>query len=160
MREWQKTIIICATGFSIGFVLTQCVAKADDYCSLWAREQTMIDITSATDFTTLTSSQPQILKDKAKNLLLCQAMDMKPLLEGDNSDEAWSLRVYRLLIVQAEAYATAQGTEPADEKPGDEAWREQCRAEYRTWDEDTGTVVRRGSHERVRCPCGGDVACG
>lgn len=57
----------------------------------------------------------------------------------------------------------APGTVPATDRPpepGDEAWRAQCRAEYRTWDEETGTVIRRGSPERVKCPCGAEVDCG
>jgi hypothetical protein len=50
-----------------------------------------------------------------------------------------------------------QGTEPAAADPtpsshGDAAWREACRAEYRSFDPDDGTVVRRGSPARVRCP--------
>jgi hypothetical protein len=104
-----------------------------------------------------------ILKKKAENLLVCRAMEMKPQLEGDNSDEAWSLSVYQILIQKAQAYADGVGVEPATEKPvakGDDQWKEQCRVEYKTWDENTGTVVRRGSSERVRCPCGADVQCG
>lgn len=43
------------------------------------------------------------------------------------------------------------GTVPAIAAPiGD--WEAACDAEYRTWDASDGTVVRRGSPERVRCP--------
>jgi len=52
-----------------------------------------------------------------------------------------------------------QGTVPAGVDPNEETWRAECRAEYRSWDEATGTVVRRGSSERVRCPCGSEVTC-
>lgn len=51
------------------------------------------------------------------------------------------------------------GTVPATENPKEEEWRRQCRAEYNTWDEETGTVIRRGNPERVRCPCMGEVVC-
>jgi len=50
-----------------------------------------------------------------------------------------------------------QGTEPAAADPTpssqrDAAWREACRSEYRTFREADGTVVRRGSSARVKCP--------
>ena len=52
------------------------------------------------------------------------------------------------------------GTVPAgdrlknENKPGnsDPAWEEACAAEYVSWEPETGTVVRRGSPERVKCP--------
>lgn len=62
-----------------------------------------------------------------------------------------------------------QGSVPAGDRPVEQngnpgssgpEWEAACAAEYRTWDADTGTVIRRGSPERVRCPCGGEVACG
>lgn len=47
-----------------------------------------------------------------------------------------------------------QGTVPATDKSNaaGETWSEACAREYRTWDEATGTVVRRGSPDRVECP--------
>lgn len=48
----------------------------------------------------------------------------------------------------------AAGTVPATDKlnAAGETWSEACAREYRTWDEATGTVVRRGSPDRVECP--------
>lgn len=54
------------------------------------------------------------------------------------------------------------GTVPATDRViavSNEQWEAACAAEYRTWDPDTKTVVRRGSPERVRCPCGEEVQC-
>jgi hypothetical protein len=43
------------------------------------------------------------------------------------------------------------GSVPAADRPAS-GWSEACAAEYRTWDAETGTVVRRGSPDRVECP--------
>ena len=94
-------ILLCAGIAFLGLHLYLAYGADADYCSLWAREQTRIDITTAGDFTTLTSTQEMILKQKAKNLLFCKSVETRPQLEGDItilSDEAWSLSVYQLLI--------------------------------------------------------------
>jgi len=50
--------------------------------------------------------------------------------------------------------AELQGTAPAADRPAsnDDGWSEACEREYRSWDKATGTVVRRGSPDRVECP--------
>lgn len=45
-----------------------------------------------------------------------------------------------------------QGTVPASDRKTDASWSAACEAEYRTWDAATGTVIRRGSPDRVECP--------
>jgi hypothetical protein len=41
----------------------------------------------------------------------------------------------------------------------DAIWRAQCAAEYRTWNPDTGTVIRGNGIGEVPCPCGKEVKC-
>jgi len=158
MRWSWEGFVGALIGFGFGYMAG--IAKAEDYCDLWAREQTRIDVTTATDFTTLTSTQLMIQQYKAKNLLICRSMEMKPMLEGSSSDEAWSLDMYQILIQKAQTAVEAQGTEPASDSPKEgEDWENQCRANYRSFDPSDGTVVRRGNSERVRCPCGDTIDC-
>ena len=67
------------------------------------------------------------------------------------SRHGWPISVIVLVLRGAERVASI-GTVPASENPDDAAWREACRAEYLTWSEADGTVIRNGSPDRVPCP--------
>lgn len=91
---------------------------------------------------------------------ICEAMiDIMPALPKVDAanNEAWARSIATLA-------GRFDGVEPAGDPPppdpGSDEWRQACAAEYRTWDPDTGTVIRKGSPERVRCPCGDEVDCG
>jgi len=57
-------------------------------------------------------------------------------------DECISVLPMRLPMPEPAGTVPATGT----------TWAEACAAKYKTWDASDGTVVRRGSPERVKCP--------
>lgn len=126
------------------------------YCALYAREAVRIDLIHTipvkpedVNDAYITHLAVQVFKDCVSVL-----PTLLPLPEAHRNLDTW-VGDMRYLIMQR------VGTAPATAEPiaADEAWRQQCAATYRSWDEETGTVVRRGSHERVRCPCGDGVDC-
>lgn len=131
------------------------------YCVLQAREMMWIRVMHNNERITADTDVVLQLAQKEYGDCLAVLPTLLPLPSEGGSIESWLADMRDLLILKA-------GTAPATEKPDapvsatldDETWRAQCRAEYTTWEEETGTVVRRGNPERVRCPCGGVVTCG
>jgi hypothetical protein len=129
------------------------------YCAIWAREAARIDIMhTAPVSAAVTDAYIEGLAVKLFSECVSVVPALLPLPEGHRDLGTWVKDMQRMLILQP-------GTEPAAEKPpaqgdADDEWRAACAAEYQTWDEETGTVVRAGSPERVRCPCGKEVDCG
>jgi hypothetical protein len=80
-----------------------------------------------------------------------------PLPEDHRQLSTW-VNDMRYLITQRDVAIATAGTEPAT--VGEDDWAAQCAAEYRSWNPEDGTVVRRGSPTPVRCPCGREVVCG
>lgn len=146
------------------------------YCELWAREYTRIEICSGTRFVTfvdgtglmfmgvadesLARATPELAeKRRADRLRECKFMVEfdRPLLPhvACSEDQAWAVGMSRLSPGD-------QGTVPAGGKVfetgmsgfpvGSTDWLAWCRREYRSWDEKTRTVVRRGNPDRVPCP--------
>jgi hypothetical protein len=160
-----KVALILAIGF-IAFVLlytyntrseesySEIDLKHAAYCSLYAREAVFINLMHGPSFT----ADTDVILGKAKehySQCLSILPALLPLPEKTGTLEQWLADIRDLVILKA-------GTQPAKEQPvaDEETWKEQCRAEYKSWDEETGTVVRKGNPERVRCPCGGEVQCG
>jgi len=141
-------------------------ARASDagvaYCAVFAREAVRIDLMH-----TIPVSPQDVSNDYIEALAVqvfkqCVSVlpTLLPLPEKHRNLGSWIGDMRYMLEQRIEG----AGTAPAADRPqasiaSDEAWRQQCAATYRSWDEETGTVVRRGSHERVRCPCGDGVDC-
>lgn len=133
--------------------LSEISIRSAAYCHLWSREMTRIEIQHPTR--SITADTDVILGIAKQHYGECLAVlpTLVPLPEELGSLREWLADMRDLLILRA-------GTEPATDDPtpsekpssGDEAWREACALNYRTWDPDSETVVRRGSSKRVRCP--------
>lgn len=118
-------------------------------CELYARESARISITHAEK--TTVPSEEELIQLFLREYWLCVSV-VPALLPPDQTIEEWARDIRGILLSDV-------GKTPAKDDPDDVEWRRQCRAEYSTWDEATGTVVRRGSPERVPCPCMGEIVC-
>lgn len=126
------------------------------YCALYSREAVRIDLMHTIPVSPgdVTDSYIEALAVRVFQDCVSILPTLLPLPEAHRNLDSWIIDM-RYLIMQR------VGTAPATAEPiaGDEEWRRQCAATYRTWDEETGTVIRRGSHERTECPCGKGVTC-
>lgn len=133
------------------------------YCALYAREAVRIDImhTLPVSRDEANSQYPRELARKVFAQCLTVVPALLPLPEEHRQLDTWAADMATMIEARLMTLGAAPATDaPAVEETSDEeAWRFQCRAEYRSWDEETGTVVRRGSSERVKCPCGSTVQC-
>lgn len=164
--KWYDILLIMALGFVSGQMLYSCVAKAEElseidkksagYCALYSRELVRIRIMHPEG--RLVADTDIVANWAIEEYKACLSIlpAMLPV-PASGAYKEWLADMRDLIILNA-------GTEPASDTPqgdlNDEEWRAQCRAEYNTWEEETGTVIRRGNPERVRCPCGGEVTCG
>ena len=136
--------------------------KLGAYCSLYARQMVFIKVMHPVE--SITADSDVILGVAKQEYQDCLSVlpTLLPLPKELGSLNQWLADMREIIILRART----QGIEPATEQPvvpvnlKEEEWKEQCRAEYVSWDEATGTVLRRGNPERVRCPCGGEVQCG
>lgn len=157
--EWWLlgTLMMVVFAFFIIVMLLASEAKAQTtpgvaYCSLYAREATRIDLMHTIPV------KPENVGDEYIEQLAVQVFKqcvsvlptLLPLPAEHRNLGTWVNDMRRMLIERA-------GTAPA--VANDDEWRAQCRTEYKTWDEATGTVVRSGSDARVPCPCGKEVTC-
>lgn len=151
------------TAIIVGLMSTPAYAGDQYVCALWARAQNSVDFSTTNDVDMLTADEGFIalrLDDLYGSCIL--QPKLRPGLEGDRSTNVYIAGIMAILQTRI----SQVGTEPAGSDPtpaspkGDEEWKAQCRYEYNSWDEETGTVVRHGSPERVRCPCGNGVTCG
>jgi hypothetical protein len=151
-------------------ILAGVIVKAEDkdpdrtvLCAMLARELVRVEIETASTFTPVIVSEvlhfeqapdaslrevtPEAaLKRYAEQMKACEAIpDFLPSLP--KVDAAGNASWARAVVTLA---TRLDGVAPASE--GREGWAEACAAEYRTWDNATGTVIRRGRPERVRCP--------
>jgi hypothetical protein len=147
--------------------LTTTLAHAEDFdphkyiCALWAQDQTFMDYIYTKDVDMLTADQGQIALRLNDRFVECMVTGTYMKLDVDGSaTDKFVAAIHETLL----AKFAKEGTLPASEDPsptlGTDAWKAQCAAEYNSWDEETGTVVRYGSPKRVPCPCGGEVQCG
>lgn len=115
------------------------------YCALYAREAVRIDImhTQPIDTRIANTNYLTLLAERVYRQCVDNLPVLLPLPEEHRSMKTWASDMRALVLTRA-------GTEPATDRGG--GWAEACAAEYRTWDEASGTVVRRGSPERVECP--------
>jgi hypothetical protein len=158
--KWFDYLLAAAMG-TILAVLAARAVKAETpspgvaYCSLYARESTRVDLMHTIPV------KPENVSDEYIKALAVQVFKecvsvlpaLLPLPEQHRGLDTWISDMRYLLVQRA-------GTVPATAAiPDDDLWRQQCEAQYRTWDPDTGTVVRAGSPDRVKCPCGGEVDC-
>ena len=135
--------------------LTETPSPGVAYCALYAREAARIDIMhTAPVSASVTDAYIEALAVKLFEECVSVVPALLPLPEEHRNLGSWVKDMQRLLISRS-------GIEPAGDAPVgvDDSWRASCAAEYRTWDPDTETVVRAGSPERVRCPCGEEVQC-
>jgi hypothetical protein len=162
------TVLVIVGAIVILFVVLLNTAKAEElseisvhnasFCSLYARQMVFTDMmhgkrpTADTDY---------ILEVARKHYADCLAVlpALMPLPADTGSLKTWLADMRDLLVLTGSERVADAGTKPATEAPSDEEWRRQCRAEYATWDEATGTVIRRGSPDRQPCPCGKGVNC-
>jgi hypothetical protein len=159
-------------GFWVGFIVAPCSTHAEElseisvknasYCALYSREAIFIDMMHGTEPVTADTDYILARAKVAYGECLSVLPTLLALPADTGSLKSWLADIRDLTILRS-------GTKPAAEKAAkastpaglvDEVeWRRQCRAEYNTWDEETGTVIRRGNPERVKCPCGGEVVC-
>jgi hypothetical protein len=121
------------------------------YCSLFARESVRIDIMHSRPIgPTVTDEYIEGLAVEVFKQCMSVLPTLLPLPEAHRDLGTWVADMKTLLVSRA-------GTEPA--MAGDAEWRDACARTYRTWEEETGTVIRAGNPARVRCPCGQEVNC-
>jgi hypothetical protein len=152
------TVFVIVGAIVLLFVVLLNTARAETpspgvaFCSLWARESARIDLMHSLPVNPATVTDEYITALAVKLFKECVSVvpALLPLPPEHRSLQAWAEDMRALLISRA-------GTEPA--MSGDAEWRAQCAATYRTWDEETGTVIRAGNPARVRCPCGEEVVC-
>lgn len=147
-------IIAVAAAAAILLMTSRSEAKPDKlvtttenlaYCALYAREATRIDImhTQPIDTRIANTNYLTLLATRVYRQCVDNLPALLPLPEEHRNMRTWAADMRALVISRS-------GTEPAT--GGSSSWAEACAEQYRTWDEATGTVVRRGSPERVRCP--------
>jgi hypothetical protein len=144
---------------ALGFgALNSCDAKAADqtYCALYAREQARIDIMHTLPITPKEagSGYPVALAVQIFKECISILPASLPLTPAHRNLDSWA----EDMEIMIQARLTQVGGSPAPEAEAPD-YSAQCAAEYRTWDPETGTVIRKGSHERVPCPCGKEVDC-
>jgi len=129
------------------------------YCALYARQMVFIDAMHGDGKLTADS-------DVIKNAALAHYVDcisilptLLPLPSDLGGYDRWVVDIRDLVFLRAKEKVVTIGTVPATAKPTDEEWRRQCRAEYASWNEEDGTVIRRGNPTPVRCPCMAEVQC-
>lgn len=115
------------------------------YCALYAREATRIDImhTEPVDTRIANTNYITLLATRVYRQCVDNLPALLPLPEEHRNMRSWAADMRALVLSRS-------GTVPASDDRT--SWAEACAAEYRTWDEATGTVVRHGSPERVECP--------
>jgi hypothetical protein len=142
---------------TIGIVLASSEGRASEagfaYCAIWTREAVRIDLlhTIPVKPDEVTDSYIESLAVQVFRECVSVLPALLPLPEQHRSLKTW-VGDMRFMVSQRDRTASVAGTVPASAAPDDDAWREACRSEYRTWDEADGTVIRNGNPERVRCP--------
>lgn len=116
-----------STGLVIVFVVLGAVLAVFIVVLLWASQS------KATEYSMISKENLAYCNEYAR----AEARDMPGMT-----------RAYGDCIRVLPARLPVSGTVPAT----GETWAEACDREYRTWDAATGTVVRRGSPDRVECP--------
>jgi len=180
MRDDDKSEIVWVIGtllvtlIALLFAVLMFAAKASAepvsaglaYCSVYAREQARIDIMHTLPVTPAEAQGKYPVELAVRIFRECVSVlpTLLPLTPEHRSLDSWHDDVQVMIRARLAEMGVQPAADPPAEAsavaaPDDEEWRRQCAAEYSTWDPDTGTVVRRGSPERVRCPCMGEVQC-
>jgi hypothetical protein len=164
----QICTILCAAALLISG--GPAAAATDGYCTLWSRAVAELEVRAGKQLSLIFKGADLVFTERpdvdiataSARLVALRAKshysDCRLLVEYD------TLPLPDLPAAHADQWASMvslyaigrQGTAPAAADPtpgrGSPEWRAACAAEYRTWDEADGTVIRRGSPERVRCP--------
>lgn len=150
---------------------TYLATEKDKYlCSLYAREQARIDIMHTLPITPFEAQgkYPITLTVRIFQQCISVLPMLLPLTPEHQNLDSWHTDMQTMIQWRLDQLgvrpAAGRGPTPvkSSESPevvDDEEWRRQCAAEYNSWNPDTGTVVRKGNPEPVRCPCGTDVVC-
>jgi len=181
-RIWIFSFILVAAIVLIAVLIFAGPTKSEEYseinpklaayCSIYARESVFIQVMHPT--TSITADTDVILAMAKKEYGECLSVlpTLLPLPAELGGFEQWLADIRDLLILKT-------GRKPAAERPlptttsferfkptpvsatglDDATWRAQCAAEYRTWNPDTGTVIRGNGIGEVPCPCGKEVKC-
>lgn len=126
-----------------------------NYCKIYAREYVRVVVASDPDFATATD----VLVEKLLNGVYakCVNTEFAPALPDvpEASDGSW----VRWMATVVRKTTPEQGTVPATADPTpetttDSAWATACKKRWpASFDAATGTVIRRGSHNRrTKCP--------
>lgn len=176
MRIILSYMLLIAIGIAL-FVLIRCTevhAADQSYCALWARERVRIELMSTEDIDTRLADVDRIqdMAMRSYHHCLLQETEYLKLPQVPATFSAVWAENMRALIIDRAGTTIATTPLTTDGQPltsgsprggtgaGSPAWRAACEKEYRTWDPETGTVIRRGSPKRVPCPCGEEVNCG
>lgn len=156
-------VLLVATLFWTG----RARAASDGYCQLWARAVTEIEVRTGQQFSLIfLDAELAFTATKDVDIATADAYLIEMRLAGHRHScaavpEYDSLPLPDVPFVRVANWAAnmallavgRQGTVPATEKPAvSSGWAEACAAEYRTFDPDDQTVIRRGSPDRVKCP--------
>ena len=163
---WILAIALILGVLLVGALLTR-PARAEDrsYCVLWAREAVRLDYLHETAAIT-----PEALEEAwLRRYLWCGNQETGQRLglpgwKDDATQKAWAEFIAAAYRATQER-ADAAGTEPAGDAPedppadtvpaerlADEEWRRACGDIWRTFDPETGTVIRP-NRRGVRVPC-------
>ena len=148
---WALTVgtsLLLTSGEGRAEDLSEISVRNASYCALYSRVEVLRDAMHGTG---LTADTDVVLARAKGHYGDCLAV-LPTLLPVSDDLETWLADMRDVLVLRGAERVANIGTEPASVNPSEEAWREACRSEYRTWDEADGTVVRRGSPEPVRCP--------
>jgi len=148
---WALTVgtsLLLTSGEGRAEDLSEISVRNASYCALYSRVEVLRDAMHGTG---LTADTDVVLARAKGHYGDCLAV-LPTLLPVSDDLETWLADMRDVLVLRGAERVANIGTEPASVNPSEEAWREACRSEYRTWDEADGTVVRRGSSARVKCP--------
>lgn len=154
--EFFLFVLVCCAIWLVGIIFAIKAWGADQYlCNLYAKEVTRVNLQCAKDIDLITAD------DKLIAMMLEKAYYHCLLLETDTPPipDCPARKADAFIAFMSRNVLGRQGTVPAMADPtparseNTPEWRDACEAHYRTWDAETGTVVRRGNPDRVPCPC-------
>lgn len=134
-------------------------AEAADwrFCTVWSREyvRIAIEVSDDPDVQTADTGLIKFLLSRAYSKCLLIEADYVDLLETpESSEDAWARAVETLVIAKAGTMpAVGPSTKAQEPKKAavDPEWIRKCQRDYRSFNREDGTVIKRG--ERRRTPC-------
>ncbi len=153
MRKILAAVAMLVTG---GLAPETGVAAGPAYCLFYAREYVRIDAMTTTDVDLMTATPEMLLGMVERRYRWClTARDFVPLpgTPLERSSTLWAHHLSTMVKGRWERHLDTIGNTPAGPAtPARPGWIAACERDYRSWDAETQTVVRRRSRGRVKCP--------